>query len=30
VDASDDLAAVARVIIDGNRNMVLGTSDAVG
>jgi nitroimidazol reductase NimA-like FMN-containing flavoprotein (pyridoxamine 5'-phosphate oxidase superfamily) len=30
VDARDDLAAVARGIIDGNRYMVLGTSDAEG
>ena len=30
MDARDDLAAVARGIIDGNRYMVLGTSDAQG
>jgi Pyridoxamine 5'-phosphate oxidase len=30
VDARDELAAVARGIIDGNRYMVLGTSDAEG
>ena len=30
MDARDDLAAVARGIIDGNRYMVLGTSDAEG
>jgi Pyridoxamine 5'-phosphate oxidase len=30
VDAGDDLAAVARAIIDGNRYMVLGTSNAEG
>jgi nitroimidazol reductase NimA-like FMN-containing flavoprotein (pyridoxamine 5'-phosphate oxidase superfamily) len=30
VDAGDDLAAVARAIIDGNRYLVLGTADADG
>jgi hypothetical protein len=30
MDARDDLVAVARGIIDGNRYMVLGTSDADG
>ena len=30
MDSRDDLAAVARGIIDGNRYMVLGTSDAEG
>ena len=30
MDAGDDLAAVARGIIDGNRYIVLGTSDADG
>jgi len=30
VDAREDLGAVARAIIDGNRYMVLGTADADG
>ena len=30
MDAGDDLAAVARAIIDGNRYLVLGTADADG